>query len=398
MSNRPRLLPMSAFLAVLICTASAGPAPATAAPGAPLPTPAADLQAALEDFLAANPQAPGAVAWVSCPRLGPDWSGAAGHDARDGSRPLTPAHTFRIASNTKTYVAATVLRLAEDGRVSLDAPLASLLPAELAAPLAGDGYDLGAITVRQVLSHTAGLADHSGDDRYGEAIIADPRHQWTRLEQVRRCADLFDPLGRAPAPYRYSDTGYVLLGGIIEAVTGRSLANAARDELGFARLGLGATWWEQAEAAPTGAGPRAHQHIGDHDVTDWDPSFDLYGGGGLVTDARDLGRFMRLLLEGRVLRTEAALAAMTGGGTAPYRLGLMVAELDGHLAFGHQGFWNTFAYHVPGLDATVAGSILSHDAENGRALAARLVAVLARAAATAADAAAGTPGTTMAGD
>ncbi|MBK9474264.1 MAG: hypothetical protein IPO18_18690 [bacterium] len=63
----------------------------------------------------------------------------------------------------------------------------------------------------------------------------------------------------------------------------------------------------------------------------------------------------------------------------PYRLGLMVPDLDGHLGFGHQGFWNTFAFHLPSLDATVAGSILSHDAANGRVLAARLAACLAAA-------------------
>ncbi len=339
----------------------------------------AELAAIVEAYLSANPQAPGAVVWVSCPALGLDWTGAAGAAARgDGAPPLTAAHEFRIASNTKTYVAATVLRLVEDGHLSLDAPLGGLLPSELAAILRDDGYDLEAIRLRHVLSHTAGLADHSGDDRYGEAIIADPHHRWTREEQVRRCADLFDPLGPAPAPFRYSDTGYVLLGAVIERATGRSLAAAMRSELALDRLGLHRTWWETLEPAPSPALPRAHQHIGEHDVTAWDPSFDLHGGGGLVTDARDLGLFMRHLLEGRVLRREATLAEMTGSGTASYRLGLMVADLGGHVAFGHQGFWNTFAYHVPGLDATVAGCILSHDAANGRVLAAQLVGCLAR--------------------
>lgn len=340
---------------------------------------AADLQAIIAGFLAENPQAPGVSAWVSCPPLGLEWSGAAGTEARGSTVPLTPAHTFRIASNTKTYVAATVLRLAEDGRLDLDANLAGLLAPDLAAPLAADGYDLQAITVRQVLSHTAGLADHSGDDRYGERIIADPSHVWTRQEQVARCAELFDPLEPSPAPYRYSDTGYVLLGGIIEGVTGKTLAAAVRENVGFARLGLDHTWWEVAEPAPAAAGPRAHQYIGDHDVTDWNPSFDLFGGGGLVCDVRDLGLCMRLLLEGRVLREEASLAAMTTGGTADYRLGLMATDLDGQFAYGHTGFWNTFAFHVPGLEATISGCVLSHDAARGRVLAARLATRLAAA-------------------
>jgi D-alanyl-D-alanine carboxypeptidase len=338
-----------------------------------------DLAGIVASYLAANPQAPGIAVWVRCPALGLDWSHATGRAARgDDAPPMTAAHVFRLASNTKTYVAATVLRLAEDGRLSLAAPLGGLLPTGLATLLRGDGYDLDAITVSQVLSHTAGLADHSGDDRYGEAIIADPHHRWTPQEQVRRCVELFDPLGPSPAPYRYSDTGYVLLGAVVETVTGRPLAEAVRAELDFAALGLRSTWWEQLEPVPAHAGPRAHQHIGDHDVTDWDPSFDLYGGGGLVADGRELGLFMRHLLEGRVLERESSLATMTGGGTAPYRLGLMAMDLDGHLAFGHQGFWNTFAFHLPGLDATLSGCILSHDAANGRLLASQLAARLAR--------------------
>ncbi|MDO9171954.1 MAG: serine hydrolase domain-containing protein [bacterium] len=343
------------------------------------------LQAALARFLAANPSAPGVVAWVCCPRLGPDWTGAAGFAARDGGEPLTAAHTFRIASNTKTYVAAAVLRLAEQGRLSLDDPLGPHLTPEERELLAGDGFDLGAITLRHVLSHTSGLDEHSGDPRYAEAIYADPQHVWTRAEQVRRCVEWRDPVGAPGERYRYSDTGYVLLGGIVERLTGRPLGVAVHELLGYERLGLRSTWWELDEPPPAGAGPRAHQYIGESDTRDWHPSLDLFGGGGLVCDVRDLGTFMRLLLKGRVLRDEASLSAMTGGGTADYRLGLMCVELDGRLAWGHQGFWNTFVFHVPSLDLTVAGCVLDHDAANGRVLAGELVATIAELVATRGD-------------
>ena len=74
------------------------------------------------------------------------------------------------------------------------------------------------------------------------------------------------------------------------------------------------------------------------------------------------------------------MAAMTGSGTETYRLGLMVVDLGGWQALGHQGFWNTFAFHVPSLDLTVAGAIMNHHAENGRQLAAQLVAAVAELA------------------
>jgi D-alanyl-D-alanine carboxypeptidase len=338
---------------------------------------AADLQQILARFLGENAQAPGVCAHVACPTLGLSWSGAAGTVARGSDRTLTPAHTFRIASNTKTYVAAAVLRLVEMGRLRLDDTLADLLPAPAAAPLRADGYDLEAMTLRQVLSHTSGLGDHSAGERYAEAIMSNPQQAWTALEQVQRCAEWAEPVGRPGERYVYSDTGYIILGLVIERLTDQDLGVAVRQLLDYRALGLTVTYWEYMEDPPAGAGPRAHQYYGDRDVTDWNASFDLYGGGGIVTDVSELARFMRELLQGRVLHHQATLAAMTGDGTAPYRLGLMCMEMGGHLAWGHQGFWNTFAYHVPALDLTVAGSILNHHAANGIQLADRLVARVA---------------------
>jgi len=348
--------------------------PVVAAAGTALET---DLQGILDEVLAENTMTPGLSAHVECPTLGLSWSGAAGTVDRGSTEALTARHTFRIASNTKTYVAAAMLRLAEMGRLDLDSSLGMHLTADEGMLLARDGYDLQAITLRQVLSHTSGLAEHSGGERYGDAIIADPYHPWTRAEQIRLCVEWYDPVGAPGEKYSYSDTGYVILGGIVERLTGRNLGQAVRDLLDYERLGLAVTWWEYLEERPAVAGARAHQYYEDYDTTDWNAAFDLYGGGGIVTDAPELALFTRKLLEGEVLQNEATLAAMTGGGTRTYRLGLMYLKLADHQAWGHQGFWNTFAFHVPTLDVTVAGSIMSHHAVNGRDLADALVARVA---------------------
>ena len=76
---------------------------------------------------------------------------------------------------------------------------------------------------------------------------------------------------------------------------------AVRELIDFDKLELDATWWEIMEPRPDTAAPRAHQYLGATDCTDFHPSIDLYGGGGLVTDVTDLARFMRLLLTGEVL-------------------------------------------------------------------------------------------------
>lgn len=331
------------------------------------------LQRVLEGFHAANAAAPGIIVHVEIPSRGFDWTAAVGQAERDSAEPLTTDRTFRIASNTKTYVAAAILRLAESGKLSLDDPLGVHLSPDQAALLAADGYNLDAMTIGQVLSHTSGLFEHPADPRYEEAILADPHHRWTRLEQVARCVEWGDPVGAPGEKFSYSDTGYIILGGIIERKTGQHLGTAVRDLLDFQALGLDVTWWEILEDEPAAAAERAHQYYGDLDTYDWDPSLDLYGGGGLVSNVREMGLFTRLLVQGKVLRQEASLSAMIGGGTADYRLGLAAAELGGYLAWGHTGFWNTFSYYLPALDLTVSGCILNHHVDKGRNLAARLV-------------------------
>jgi hypothetical protein len=63
----------------------------------------------------------------------------------------------------------------------------------------------------------------------------------------------------------------------------------------------------------------------------------------------------------------------------PFSPGLMAVECNGRLAFGHQGFWNTFAFHVPSLDLSLGGSIMNHDATDGGVLMCRLVDAVAAA-------------------
>jgi hypothetical protein len=96
-----------------------------------------------------------------------------------------------------------------------------------------------------------------------------------------------------------------------------------------------------------------------------------------VTDSRELALFMRKLLNGEVLSSTSTLNAMIEGGTEDYRLGLMYLECGTTGVLGHQGYWNTFAYHSQSLDITLSGSILNHDAANGRELMCALLEAIA---------------------
>ena len=143
----------------------------------------------------------------------------------------SPRIPVRIASNTKTFTAAAVLRLYEQQKLSLSSPVAPLLSPQYVRWLTEVGYDLNAITVQHLLSHSSGLYDHA-DEKYIRDVLADPGHLWTRMSRSAcMSAGLSaDETGPLFPLFRY---GYLLLGDIIERITQLPLAQAVRQLLRF---------------------------------------------------------------------------------------------------------------------------------------------------------------------
>lgn len=283
---------------------------------------------------------------------------AVGMADQSSSRPLTTDTPLRIASNTKMFVAATALRLWEQGRLQLDIGISELVDGSLVRLLDGRGYSTKSITVRQLLNHSAGLNDHA-DEQYIKAVLAEPGRVWTREEQVSLATRASGPLGPPGEAFRYSDTGYILLGNIIERATGATLASSVRKELRFDDLGLTSTWWEMAEPQPAMTEPRARQFIGGIEITNVNPTMDLYGGGGLVMSARDLAVFTSSLFQGHIFNKPQTLGEMlcegTHRGADGYRLGVAVSLVDRAVCYSHAGFWGTAVYYSPQAELTVAG-------------------------------------------
>ena len=368
-----------AFVSIIAILVACGCSNATA-PAAPSSL-EASLQALVDDAVAQYPGIRGAALHADSPPLSLDWEGAAGLAAPETAEVMTPAHPVRIASNTKTFVAAAVLRLAEEGRLAIDDPVADHLPTEFVELLRGDGYDPQAITVRHLLTHTSGLFDHTSDERFEAAILADPQRRWTRAEQVAAAVEWGAPHAAPGEVYTYCDTGYVLLGEIVERASGRPLAVAVRELIGFERLGMDSTWWEILEPPPEGARPRAHQFLDDLDIFAFDPSFDLYGGGGIVATVGDLARFWRALFSGGVFADPTTLDTMLTtldevrgleedqGALPPgaYRMGLWAVPVGGLEAYRHTGFWGTSASYVPDLDLVVTATVNQNQARDALA-------------------------------
>ena len=257
------------------------------------------LQAAVVAFAAAHPMYPGVALRVISPRL--RWVGAAGHDALGSTQALQPGAGFRIASVTKTFTAAAILRLVESGRLGLDDPIVDRLSAATASILRRGGYDIDAIRIRHLLMHTSGLYDYASDPAFVSYVLAHGRHHWTRREQVRFAMPHRKPYAatgpRIPLRrHRYSCSGRSSSGGPGARSPPPTAACSLR------QAGIAANVPRDARAATRRGAAACNQYYQRIDATAFDPSFDLYGGGGLVSTVDDLASFYRALFHGRCSR------------------------------------------------------------------------------------------------
>lgn len=328
----------------------------------------AALQKSIEEFLRLQPLAPSVMAQVQIPGAALSWSGAVGVVERATGAQATPQTAFRIASVTKTFTSAAIHRLAEQGQIGLNDAIAQHLDPATTQLLRERGYDTEKMTVAHLLAHTSGLPDHDGP-QYQQAVLADVTKRWTRREQLLFGLDRFAKVGAPGETFRYSDTGYCLLGEIIERKTGTHLGAAYRSLLKFDALGMKSTWMEAFEPAPPALANFAHAY-GDNglDLRIADATVDTYGGGGLVSTVGDLTTFIRALFEGRVV-SPASLVSMQTPATIPFRgRGIFLSSLGTQSCWGHEGFWGVGTYYCPesriSVSLTINLAFLGEPGEN----------------------------------
>ena len=238
---------------------------------------------------------------------GRSWSGAAGKADVASGRRMAADDRFRAGSILKPFIAAATLQLVEQGRVRLDAPLTTVLPADVTARFP----EADQITVRMLLNHTSGLADYT-DNAFDLEVLADPRRQWTVSELLDRAAA--QPRAGAPGEhFSYSNANYNLLGLVLERVTGKPWRTVIRERI-IGPLGLRHTSLPAPGDVVTGHGIAHGYELVDGklvDVTDIDSSMaGAAGGNALLTNARDLSRFLHALLAGRLFQHRGTVAMM----------------------------------------------------------------------------------------
>ena len=290
----------------------------------------------------------------------------------DAAEPTSP---FRIASITKTFTAAVVAQMVHEGRLGFDDLIASHLPADhldlLPRLHVFDGVSYGErMTVRQLLTHSAGLFDYAMSESFFLEIAADPGRPWTPRRMLEGAiawgAPHFAP--DTGYGYAYSDTGYVLLGLAIEHLDGRPLHEAYRARI-IEPLGLRGTYLEGFEEHRGSA--MTHPHEGTIDTFPIHGSAD-WAGGGLVSDTDDLAVFARALATGTVVpqpeldqmlefRFRTLDPAKHSPGFLGYGMGVEARDVDGVLLRGHRGHWGAWMHVDPATGLTITGTINQAD-------------------------------------
>ncbi|MFJ1620441.1 serine hydrolase domain-containing protein [Streptomyces sp. NPDC088190] len=264
------------------------------------------------------------------------WHAAAGRADTTTGRERTPGDHFRGASITKTFIATVLLQLEAEGKLSLDDTVESWLP----GLIRGNGYDGERITVRQLLNHTSGIANHTSDPAFAHDAVGPgfPEHRYDTHtpEELVAIALKYPPQPDPRKAPLYSNTNFVIAGMVIERVTGHSYAQEATRRV-IRPLGLRGTSFPGTSPRMPDPHPvaysRFHQDAPDagiHDATEQNMTW-LGASGDVISTTGDLNRLQRALLHGDLL-PRAQMREMfdevpSGDGTG-YGLGLEFARLS----------------------------------------------------------------------
>ncbi|MFN8677891.1 MAG: serine hydrolase domain-containing protein [Thermomicrobiales bacterium] len=351
--NRRTLLQASAA-GVLATGLGVAALPTAAQEATPVPQDVAEgfspeIQLALHEIVERNLAAsnsPGALVGVWYPGHG-EWQHAAGIADLETGAPVTLDDHVRIASNTKTFVATVVLQLVDEGLVGLDDPIEDYVP----------GIPNGtSITVRQVLGMTAGIADFIAVPELAAEYAANPLIAMMpddTLAWIRESTPDFAP----GAQVHYSNSNYIILGFLIEAVTGNSPEKEIEARL-IAPLGLTGTSFPLTPFMPQ---PAMHgyfaESLGDPliDVTRSNPSFP-WTSGAMISTLADMHTWVKELATGKAMLSAATLAERNTWSpvtpSAGYGLGIL--NFLGFL--GHNGGiagYSSWMLHNPDTGFTV---------------------------------------------
>ena len=272
---------------------------------------------------------------------------AVGFSDRESKTPMKPNDRMLAGSVGKTFAAATALQLIKEGKIGLDDKIEKYLGREPWFSRLPNAKD---ITVRQLMNHTSGLVRYEFKEQFTKDLTANPDKVWKPAELVAYLLDEKPPF-EAGKGWDYSDTNYIVLGMIIEKVTGRKFYDEADKRL-IKPLKLTDTIPQdgprlkgvvQGYAGPNNPFGGTDQMIASGKFA-INPQFE-WTGGGYASTAHDLARWAKMIYEGKAFSTDLlpqvveGVAAPMLGRESKYGLGVIIRNTTAGTSYGHSGFF-----------------------------------------------------------
>jgi CubicO group peptidase (beta-lactamase class C family) len=353
-------------------TSAAGAATTSTGPGGDqLPAYAVTLQEAIPKVMAEN-AIPGVVVLIRSQEQG-DWSATFGTAEVGKDEPMTIDDHFRVGSNTKTMTSTVILQLVQEGKLALDDPIGKYRP---------DVPNGANITIQQLAEMRSGLYSYTFDKGFNETLDKDPQKAWTPDELLKIA--FTHPANFAPgAMYDYSNTNIVLLGVVIEQLTGMSASQAFEERI-FGPLGLTETALPAADdSSIPDPHPRGYQFgtnvetidsykvpaadlpkaldgtLEPIDMTDANPSW-AWTAGGAISTPDELADYVEAMVGGGLLDDATQKLRMDSfvpidPSKPAVKYGIGIAEFAPNV-YGHDGQipgYATFMVHDPVAQNTI---------------------------------------------
>jgi D-alanyl-D-alanine carboxypeptidase len=282
---------------------------------------------------------------------------------------MTTRHLLLQGSVGKTYASAVAMQLVHEGKFALDDPISKYLGSE---PWFSRLPNAPSITIRQLMNHTSGLVRYEFNERFTSDLTASPDRVWKPQELVAYIFDTAAPFA-AGQGWDYSDTNYIVLGMIMEKVTGRSFYDLARERV-LRPAGLSATVPSDSRTISglSNGYAGADNPFGGSDAMlvngrmVINPQFE-WTGGGMASTAADLARWGKRLYDGLAFDPSMLPRLLDGvparlGPNAKYGLGVIIRETPLGTLYGHSGFFPGYQaemLYLPGQKAAVAFQVNS---------------------------------------
>lgn len=272
---------------------------------------------------------------------------ATGFSDAEAKTPMKPTDVMLAGSVGKTYALAVTLQLVKEGKINLDDKIEKYFGKEVWFSRLPNSKD---ITVRQLMNHTSGLIRYEFKEQFTKDLKANPDKVWKPEELIAYLFDEKAPF-EAGKGWDYSDTNYIVLGMIIEKVTGKKFYDEATKRV-LKPLKFERTFPQdkrELKGLVQGYAGEGNDFTGKDKVLEngkftINPQFE-WTGGGMVSNSEDLARWAKLMYEGKAF-DPSLLPEMLNGVSAPmlgretkYGLGVILRPTRIGLTYGHSGFF-----------------------------------------------------------